>query len=160
MTGKEKAMRKPFKSINMPATAKQKKVKMMKSRISEYNTDIHTLIDDLNNLPPIEKKIQKKTGMLNVSGCFDPDAEGFDLLAESPVDQAIQLLIFDCGLDSNTVTILQYWKLLRIGDVIITMVDKSILDLPGMGPKRYQKIADCIEKLGIPVNWIEKSRFS
>lgn len=85
------------------------------------------LLSDLEKMPPHRDNYAE--------GCFDPDASGYDLLADTPLHQGIQCYCYDRPWKSSTLNVLYVYKYLRLGDVIRLMMDREFfMCVPGNCP--------------------------
>ena len=141
--------RRPDRPVDMPAEEKRKRVENLENILRQYQENPALLQKHLDGL----RKPRKDS---YAEGCFDPDAPGYDLYAETPVEQGSQIILFDEDLNSGTAGLFGYYNWPRVGDVLNTMRDKKYFCcLPGLGPKRYENLKQVFHNHGFPVGWLE-----
>lgn len=137
----------PIRPVDMPLEKKKQKIADFENTLKSYRETPSLLLLDLKRMPPLRNNYAE--------GCFDPDADGYDLLADIPLDQGIQCYDFNRPWKSNTVNLLYYYKYLRLGDVINLMMDKKkFMNIPGMGPTKYERLKDGLKDHGWPMDKI------
>ena len=115
--------------------------------LSAYRENPSLLLSDLKRMPPQRDNYTE--------GCFDPDADGYNLCADSPLNQAVQCYDFGRRWKSSTTNFLYYYKYLRLGDVINLMLNREkFMSIPGMGPTKYQNLKDGLMEHGWPMDKI------
>lgn len=139
----------PNRPVDMPIEKKRKRVERLRKALERYRNDPELLKRELDSMGASAKGSY-------ADGCFDPDAEGYDLYAISPIEQGVQIILFDKELNPGTAGMFGYFNWQRMGDVLNAMRNKKyFLSLPGMGPKRYENLKSVISNHGFPVDWLE-----
>ncbi len=137
----------PIRPVNMPIEKKKQKIAAFEDTIAAYRENPSLLLFDLKHMPPHRDNYTE--------GCFDPDADGYDLCAGTPLDQAVQCYDFGRPWKSSTTNLLYYYKYLRLGDVINLMMSREkFMSIPGMGPTKYQRLKDGLMEHGWPMDKI------
>ncbi len=137
----------PVRPMDMPLEMKKQKIADFEKTLSSYRENPSLLLSDLKRMPPHRNNYAE--------GCFDPDADGYDLCADAPLDQAVQCYDFNRPWKSSTTNLLYYYKYLRLGDVINLMMDrKNFMLIPGLGPTKYQRLKDGLMEHGWPMDKI------
>lgn len=137
----------PIKPVDMPLEMKKQKVADFENTLASYRENPSLLLSDLKRMPPQRNNYTE--------GCFDPDADGYDLFADTPLDQAIQCYDYNRPWKSSTTNLLYYYKYLRLGDVINLMMDRNkFMHIPGLGPMKYQRLKDGLTEHGWPMDEI------
>ena len=137
----------PVRPVDMPLEKKKQKVADLENMLSAYRENPSLLLSDLKRMPPQRDNYTE--------GCFDPDADGYDLCADSPLNQAVQCYDFGRRWKSSTTNFLYYYKYLRLGDVINLMMNREkFMSIPGMGSAKHQSLKDGLMEHGWPMDKI------
>ena len=76
----------PVRPVDMPLEQKKQKVADFENTLSAYRENPSLLLSDLKRMPPQRDNYTE--------GCFGPDVDGYDLCADSPLNQAVQCYDF------------------------------------------------------------------